>query len=1539
MNKIIKFKLLFSLLMLLLLPLSRMEAQTPGGVNNPNYQWAVWLTPDKYTQATGIWENRITGGYSVGNFNQVGLTNSPVHPTRSTTVPGYNFHPVVSFSQQGTSTVGKQFIVSENKSYSVTANNNITTIFVLNRKPRPNQTSFDTYDFLMSFKSTGTNADNTIAWYGTGENIDLWANNQAGGIFRSGILAVDNANDGTTALEVYKNGHKFNPTTSSLKTTITASNGLGLAGRFEGTTGGYGYDGDIQEVIVLKNTANRHLNPGDMQKIHSYLSIKYGLPLNNTDNYVNSSGATVWQYDAQYHTAVFGLAHDEASALYQKQSKNLGDNITVYIDNIATFNDGNNGTIDDGVYLLFGATDTDLNSIVKYVDPVPAITVTPPKVALRSKTSLKVQLTGQATFDVNFKLGSTTKYQYMLVSSSPDFDSNNTTAHPVTNLTEQTFININIKDGDYIAFACEGPDPGGAPGGVAEGLRMWLRADDDTPGAIDTVPNQTLTWDNGATVDTYEGTTIAWKNLNNPTGNVQTVVTKWSDPVRNIVYNDQPVVTRRKPPVYLKRHYLMNYYPAVDFYNNGDLGGTNDNDMSAFLSTTKGPMTVGKPANSTIFAVINGSVRNSSSYPNIYFISWHKDATMDSYTEYMPGYGFQAHVVGSEKMGRPRLRLAPPTNIDNKVFSPGETTIASYQLTNVPAGSISAGNIRVGFNMMEDVNTGTETTSDDWYMNANGSLGGSLYHTRSLRGLISEVIAYERALNNDEKALVNSYYALKYGLTLTPSALNYTVPRFDYKFSDNTALWLGHSSISVSDYVTFYNNLAAIIRDDDALLHNRQAHSTDIGSLVHLGVAGTCTAYDGDPSGLGDFEYDKEAVMVGNNTVTGVKSDVNAAICGPECVFRRTWMVHKQTYEDRPIPVIVSAQNNGSNNLGDDNISDYYNVLNPAYKIYMIVAESKEALNPDSPDYGNDITAVIPMTWLNGEHQCIYTFSKENTYITFGYKPETMGCPPETPFRDTKTYSWQNWTKQNYGTGSPTIDKSEYIDLGNDVKIINTKVTYDSPVKTSSNYPHVENGRLRISRSGGNASGVGNLPGNRVTIEIEVNTSTLVDFQISGLDGSSRSYAAVQVTGYCGANAVAPELSYAGKHESASYKIIGNSAIVQKNQSNGATSANGTVNVKFLNGVKKIVIVYYMAGRVTSSRRWLYIGPIRLRAVPPPAVVNEDGLSFVKDVEEYEITTCKPVKYVFYIGNTNCNQKYVNFTDELPEGLTWKVNGVGLDAANVDNTSLKINDYEGTNTLQIDSLIVPGESVLVFTATAVIDPNIGEYTGWREWGNKAKIDYIQVIEDEDFPRELWSMDRYTHDEYTYFRAKWEERDETIELVAVPHPIKYGHNSSIRVTLTVNNPNAEDIQETFLNLSWNEEFSFDETTLAITGAGTTAIVDYEAGSHSILIAKDDDGEGGFTIPGNNTPVVITFILTAPDKTGLVEEWDEVNDECVEMVNGDCKIRDLQVGYEFWSEGGDECVIESMIDLDGEVKVPHRIPKTSIIINKHISNGVY
>jgi len=117
----------------------------------------------------------------------------------------------------------------------------------------------------------------------------------------------------------------------------------------------------LPEFLVFK----RNLSKKEKQQIETYLSIKYGVSINyfSEKNYLSSSGEIVWNYkkNKKYGHRITGIGRDDAFGLYQKQSKNSGDNtLIVSVDNLKRLNNENSGSLNDNEFLLWGDNNGDI---------------------------------------------------------------------------------------------------------------------------------------------------------------------------------------------------------------------------------------------------------------------------------------------------------------------------------------------------------------------------------------------------------------------------------------------------------------------------------------------------------------------------------------------------------------------------------------------------------------------------------------------------------------------------------------------------------------------------------------------------------------------------------------------------------------------------------------------------------------------------------------------------------------------------------------------------------------------------------------------------------------------------------------------------------------------------------------------------------------------------------------------------------------------------------------------------------------------------
>lgn len=1386
----------------------------PGGAANLTF--SAWLTPDSYSN--GSWTNLINSvesAGSVGNFIQPANWSNKIAPK---VVTGTNFQPTVQFRPAAYNSALNR--MQSEKGINLTTNDAFTFLIVY----KASNAGFD-YQNILNFAggSEYNGANYSLSYRSNNSNILSmgWPTTVrplgAVPFGTTAIVTVDNSNGQVTTdgIRHYVNGLQVATAPSA---SGAVNNNIILAGSYYDLTGNgeRGVNADIQEVIMLRRSKTStpflsDINSGDdLRKIHTYLAVKYGITLNNSDNYVSSDNSVVWDKTADgalYNSNIFGIARDDATSLYQKQSRSANTELlTAYLGNsLPTLNNQNTEVIaNDKTYLLFGS---------QAGSPVGKLTgVSRNEVYENGSINLsddpniqspvyRTQLTGESSMLVNLKINMS-DYTYVLVSDDPNFPTNETLIYPIANYIAQ---NVEI-DQTYRFVKLIGFAPG--PGGVTNGLRLWLKADEPVSLTIEDRP--------ASDAGTSGNNLYQYALPANYTGTLS-AVSEWSDLVRGQTYSFAAGSTssNHRIPVLQKNSPEMNYYPAVQFWGSGD-------SYSSYLSnsaTDVMPWERPTDGKHTAYFLVNNDF---STNPWIYTLAFGSTGTG---TIPRPSYGVEKITSGSYNgniTGRMRTPNSGELSGSTNLFSPGTTSILGYQTRANISGTTNISYFR--FNGKEDNSLNSYNSSDRYFnwddvdFQTTSILGTGWSYDRTMQGVMSEAILFDRQLNDQELQELESYMAFKYGITLAPS--NTTTNRFNYIFNNGNIIWEGDTPSG--KYIDFYNNISAVIRDDAARLNNKHSHSTNVGSILHMGVAGIRLSSDG--SETGSLENDLEAIISGNNGALGNTEILDADACGDFTHrFNRKWLIHKETKDDRPVAMLFGAQDNAKLTIGNDvNVAnDYYSKLGAGYDVCLIVGESPEAIEAGA------YKAVIPMTYVNGEQQCSYTLTEEDTYITFGWKINNKGCvgDEDAVFTGTKKFDWTQWTSKtnqaSNATAGITIPATSFpsVDLGDNIEVSKTQVAYASLIRPVRGYPRVANspekGSLEVRRRRGQ---IGGTPGsNDVTITVEFNHPVVPEFTISDLDSYGTSYEEVEIYGECSGGTYLPVLSYVSSQNTARYKINGNTATVTKRGSVAANNKNGMLNVAFQGGVTSITIKYRTKTRVTTATQNIYISPITLRSLPPPPPINEDGLSFVKQVKEQLITTCDPVEYSFYIQNTNCDNKVVNLNDILPEKMKWEAGSFGLDAVSSEvnfeltpdgdyapKFDLQINPVSSGNgeELIINGLIVPGQTTLILTATALLDEDAPS----AQYDNRASITYERIVNNDPVQvPPFYSLDRGTLEPYTSFEAIYTQRQDKVVMEPVYSRKTYNANGEVVVTYTLTNNNS-DITDMFLDVLFNEEFT-------------------------------------------------------------------------------------------------------------------------------------
>jgi hypothetical protein len=924
-------------------------AQTPGGTG---LTVELWLAADKLN---GTNLGSLSDLSTVSTWNDLSGKNMNFGQNGTNALPrlnyaGMNFQPAIEFYQTGTNNVDRPRKLISNATFTTATNKAYYTFWVSsydNTNPDNACVFAFPYNNNPYYNRHGWNGGSSPAIYFT-TNSSSERNNSGFGK-RYGIGTVFRSSTTADLQYSYHNGVPYSRTGAEL----SGGTAKMIIGNDNLTNDAYFY-GSVEEIILL--SANKGaLIQGELDKVHSYLAIKYGQSMANLPNFVNAAGSNVWTGTSNngYTTHIFGIGRDDASGLYQKQSANYEyQGFTVFVgNNITDINNQNTGTLDNGTYLILGSNGTGGRTAYSYTAGTQFANASLDKsITERFSRIYKSQLTGTTDIQVNMRM----RAQYVLVSNSPTFPQGNATRiYPVEG---EIARNIQIEPGDYIGFVC--PEVTG-PGGITSGLRMWLRAD------------------YASTLSVGSGGVSEWRDMNR---------------------DDLKYVSNNTKPVYTKNHPKMNFHPSLHF-----------RDQNSFLGTSTGIMSVAAPSPVSFISLVNVTQFGSSGYKGnmSYFMGFGTNSVPSSAlstTTRRPAFGVSNGASGadtSEGLGRFIHYSTTDQNADGTkiLFKIGATTLTLHQISRYNNSEEFNVTYEIGANVDNVVNATAPNSYSSMEMNGPSTLGGGSYTERNLIGYMSEMIAYERHLTADEKNKVYSYLAIKYGVTLDPDPDNPLI-NYDYILSNGAPVWPGTTS---SLHQPFHHNVAMIVRDETSDLMNKQAQSTDVGDFVVMGVNGSALSLDGtnDMQGL---TTDLTAIAWGNNGepyINGTGNEIMPignlqGVCGNmDFRSKRIWMIDKETNGDQNIMIGIGGEN--------------FPQRSADYQVFLLVSNTLPKLE------NNDWDQVIPTHLYNGLHQASYLLTEEITYFCIGVKALPVGSCETCQFSGHKTL---NFTSKNWSRGS-----------------------------------------------------------------------------------------------------------------------------------------------------------------------------------------------------------------------------------------------------------------------------------------------------------------------------------------------------------------------------------------------------------------------------------------------------------------------------------------------------------------------------------------
>lgn len=577
----------------------------------------------------------------------------------------------------------------------------------------------------------------------------------------------------------------------------------------DGTNGGTNsYWGEISELIYCNEPGSFPLT--QRQRIESYLAIKYGITLNQSTpiNYYNADGNIIFNTTLnaslggflEYNRDIAGIGRDDASELDQPASRSENTGSVVTMDRGATISS-------DDTWLIWGNNGAALTetSLLTMPDTIESRLNRVWRVAERNEvfsTSVSFDLTGLG-------LSANQNDFSLLVAgngSAADFSAATVISGGVLSGNTLTFSGVNLSDGQYFTlgtayFQC-------SPGGVQTNLTLWLRANNGTSSSI-----------NGSNVAT------------------------WSD--RSGFANDATAVSGDEPS-FLSNS--INYNPALDFdaLNTEEISGAAGFNSAAYYAVINTDLAyTSASAVETIleFNAIPAGATNQ--FGSLQLGSVTSAITDEIITHSMGGTG--------TRWRRGTSQAAFGTIATNATLMFGIKNNAAANSTEIFVNGRDQANLQ----------SDALLTSTNVNYRIGGNLASNTFANDNFDGQIAEVISYSARPSDAEHNRIQSYLAIKYGITLSNNGGG---TAGDYTSAGSTLIW------DASDYSTYHNDVAGIGRDDLSCLDQKQSRSVNTGSIVAIGLGEISANNAANPNSFGT---DDTFMMWGNDADFANQANAN----------------------------------------------------------------------------------------------------------------------------------------------------------------------------------------------------------------------------------------------------------------------------------------------------------------------------------------------------------------------------------------------------------------------------------------------------------------------------------------------------------------------------------------------------------------------------------------------------------------------------------------------------------------------------------------
>lgn len=925
----------------------------PGGYKQP---LATWLKANEVSEVTS---NSDAGSVSdwqdhwIGNHDFTTGAGTPVYRRSSSTI---NFNESVDFTSGSTSLTTANNEDFNSSAFYTKKGINIafrTASFGFTNRQVLYEQGDETRGINIYMRSGNLhvttwnrNNDGTGSPWNNGSNVNTISTSLSANTEYIVTLEINGNSSGTGTATAYLNGQSFGTPLTNVgrlydQTGVNGDIVLGGAGSGDGTqfddtttdTNVNSFRGQISEFIYCNEPGSLPIT--QRRRIESYLALKYGITLNQGTpiNYYNSAGSII--FNTSTAASIGGYLE------YNRDIAGIGrdDNSEFEQD---TSRSENNGSI---VTMLRETAFTKDNTWLIWGNDGGAVTDTetsdvPPTVAQRIERVWRVAETNSSgRVNISFDIGELSlsgtpgQDDYSLIIAGNSSDGAFNSARVITGGTLSgstlTFEGVEFDNGEYFSLGTAFISC--APGGVTSNLNLWLKAD--------LGPNTST---NGASV------------------------TAWADRAGS---ND--AASGGNPPAFQTNG--VNFNPSVDF------DGTNDR--------------------------LNGS---AGFYSDGYYLVLTPTDEIDNTTYRVP-LGFDASTagvttnVGGMILGNAfGVEMASHTigfyfedgyfrYYDNTsyVFNGGQTYL--FQVRDDLGGS--SNNVYQNGAALTNQTAGSFNSVDDEaytigdFVPGNGAGASALFY-----GNIAEVISYSSRPSDAENDQIESYLAIKYGITLDQTTAR------DYVNSSGTTIWDGNSANDLYD-----SDIAGIGRDDNACLQQKQSKSVNSGSIVTMGLGGISSTNN---TNLNSFSANNSFLIWGNDG-NDADTPFNTVSELPGTVTERLGTIWRVDESGTVGNVSISFDLSALTNFTSRNNSDYQLIIGP------------NSLTPGTSDLSTGTT--YSGGTFNGD---VITFDNidfaDAEYFTLGTARESCGPGGVTAAASAVSDNIELWLRADQGTNTIT---------------------------------------------------------------------------------------------------------------------------------------------------------------------------------------------------------------------------------------------------------------------------------------------------------------------------------------------------------------------------------------------------------------------------------------------------------------------------------------------------------------------------------------